>query len=90
MIDIKEYEEMMMFDLADKEREGLGRRLGELVDSFAALEKVDTCGAEPLVTVLDGCNVLREDISEKLMTRDELLSSAPERHDGYFKVPGTL
>jgi len=90
MIDIRKYEEMMMFNLEDEEREELGRRLGELVDSFTALEKVDTGSAEPLVTVLNGCNILREDISEKLMARDELLLSAPEQHDGYFKVPETL
>ena len=90
MTDIKDYEEMMMFDLEEKEREDLGRRFSAVVEGFAALEQVDAGGAEPLVTVLEGCNILREDISEKLVSRDELLSSAPEQHDGYFKVPGTL
>ena len=90
MIDITEYEAMMMFDLADDERAKLSRRLNGLADGFKALEYIDAGGAEPLVTVLDLHNILREDVSGKLVDRDELLSNAPEHSDGYFKVPGTL
>ena len=90
MIDIKEYEAMAMLDLPDYEREPLEKRFTDLANGFAKLEEINTGGAEPLVTVLNMNNILREDISEKLLTRDELLSNAPEQYDGYFKVPGTL
>lgn len=90
MIDIKEYEAMMMFDFEDDERKRLSNLLNTVADSFAALGQVDTNGAEPLVTVLDRHNILREDISRKLINRDKLLSNAPEQSDGYFRVPGTL
>ena len=90
MINIKEYEDMMMFDLPDDERARLSLRLNALADSFAVLGQVNTDGAEPLVTVLDLQNIMREDVSGQLVTRDELMSNAPEQYDGYFKVPGTL
>jgi aspartyl-tRNA(Asn)/glutamyl-tRNA(Gln) amidotransferase subunit C len=90
MLDIKEYEAMMMFDLPDDERERLSIRLNTLERDFAALEQVDTADVAPLVTVLNMNNILREDISAKFISRDELLSNAPEQYDGYFKVPGTL
>jgi len=90
MLDIKEYENMAMFDLPEAERGIIGGRFEALVDSLAALERISTDDVEPLVTVLDIKNILREDISEKLLTRDELLSNAPEHYNGYFKVPGTL
>jgi len=90
MLDIKEYEAMAMFDLPDDERAQIGKRFETLVDSLAALERIDTDNTEPLVTVLDIKNILREDVSEKLLTRDEILSNAPEQYDGYFRVPGTL
>ena len=90
MLDIKEFEAMVMLDLPEGEREVLSARLCGLDESFTALEKVNTDGAEPLVTVLDMSNVLRGDVAEKLVSRDELLSNAPEQYDGYFKVPGTL
>ncbi|MDR0490018.1 MAG: hypothetical protein LBH28_02060 [Oscillospiraceae bacterium] len=90
MLDIREYEDMMMFDLPSGVRERLGSCLNALAGSFAALEQADTDGALPLVTVLDLNNILREDVSMKLVSRDELLSNAPEQYDGYFQVPGTL
>ena len=90
MPDIKEFENMVMLDLPEDERELLGARLKALDKSFAQIQQVDTEAVEPLVTVLDLRNVLREDTADKLLSRDELLSSAPEQYDGYFKVPGTL
>jgi len=90
MLDIKNYEDMAMFDLQEDERSLLGRRLGGLADGFEALDGIDVCGAEPLVSVLELRNVMREDKARKLVTRDEILANAPEQYDGYFQVPGTL
>ena len=90
MLDIKEYEAMAMLDLPDHEREALSKRFVALAESFTALERIDTENVEPLVTVLNLNNVMREDVFEKFLTRDEILSNAPEQYDGYFQVPGTL
>lgn len=80
----------MMFDLPESEREQLSARFDALESSFAALEKVDVRNTEPLVTVLELSNILRGDVSGRLVSRDELMSNAPEQYDGFFKVPGTL
>ena len=90
MLDIKEYESMAMLDLPDDEREGLDKCFMALVSDFEALEHIDTDGVEPLTTVLHLNNIMREDVSKKLFTRDAMLANAPEEYDGYFKVPGTL
>ena len=90
MVDIRGYEAMAMFDLPDDERGLISEAIGELSGSFAALEQIGTDGAEPLVSTLDLHNILREDVAQKLTTRDEILASAPEQYDGYFQVPGTL
>jgi len=81
---------MVMFDLPEDDRARLEQRFNALIESFSALSKIDTNGVEPLVSVLGINNVLREDLSEKLISRDELLSNAPEQYDGYFQVPGIL
>jgi aspartyl-tRNA(Asn)/glutamyl-tRNA(Gln) amidotransferase subunit C len=88
--DIKTYETMAMLDLTEGERELLDARLDALTESFAELERIDTDDAEPLVTVLDTQNVLREDVALKLVTREELLANAPQQCEGYYQVPGTL
>jgi len=88
---ISDYEDMAMLDLPDDERKIIGERFDEITGEFSALEQYDTTGVEPLVTVIDlHHNVLREDIPAKFMPREELLENAPEQHEGYFQVPGTL
>ena len=88
--DMQDYESMAMLDLHESERETLGERFNAVVSGFDALEKHDTSGVEPLVTVLELHNVLREDTPSKFMPRDELLKNAPEQHDGYFQVPAAI
>ena len=90
MYDIRQYEEMAMLDLPCGERELLGKCLDNLTSGLASLESIDTGCIVPLVSVLDLSNVLREDISNKLLTREETLANAPKQSDGYFQVPGTL
>ena len=90
MTDIKKYEAMAKLDLPESERQCLSERIKTLTDSFAALEEIDTDGAEPLVTVLDVQGVMRDDIVNQSVTRDELLSNAPEQYNGYFQVPKTV
>ena len=87
---IRKFEAMMKLDLLDDERRKISAAADMLADSFNALEKVDTDNTEPMFTVLDVTNVLREDVSVKAFSRDELLAGAPMQYDGYFQVPRTL
>ena len=90
MTDIKMYEAMAKLDLPETEREWISCRVEKLIDSFSALDSIDTASSEPLVSVLDIKNILREDIPGKFISREELLSNAPEQYNGYFRVPKTL
>ena len=90
MRDIKDYEAMVKLNLSETERGWVSDRADMLIESFKELENIDCLGVEPLVTVLDIQNVLREDISVKLVTREELLANAPEQYEGYFQAPKTL
>ena len=54
------------------------------------LASVDTEGLKVLVHLSELSNiynVLREDESKKVYTRDELQEHAPESYDGYWQVP---
>lgn len=90
MQNIKDYEAAAKLDLPDDERQWVLSCAEMLIQSFQALGDVDTFHVEPLVTVLDIRNVLREDISVKEISLDDLLSNAPEQYDGYFQAPKTL
>ncbi|MCL2391160.1 MAG: Asp-tRNA(Asn)/Glu-tRNA(Gln) amidotransferase subunit GatC [Oscillospiraceae bacterium] len=90
MLEINGYEAMAMLDLDEAERKQLAMHIEGLKESFSALDSVDTSGILPLVSVPQLQNVLREDVADKMMSRDEILKNAPEQYDGYFQVPGTL
>ena len=89
-MDIRIYEDMAKLRLTEVNEEQILIWTENMLSSFDALQSVDTEGVEPLVSVLDRQTVLREDVSAKFITRDELLSGAPEQYDGYFQVPKTL
>lgn len=84
------YENMAKLSLTEDVRQWVIDSFNTLEESFKKLDCIDTEGVEPLFTVLDLKNVLREDVSAKFIERDELLSNAPEEYDGYFQVPKTL
>ena len=79
--DIKAYEAMAMLDLPDGAREKIGVRFNTLADSFNKIGQIGTDGALPLVSVLELHNIMREDTAGKLLTREEILSNAPEQYD---------
>ena len=68
----------------------MSAQANKLADSFSALESIDTEGVDILYTVLDIKNIFREDKTVKFMSRETLLSNAPEQYNGYFQVPKTL
>ena len=60
----------------------------ERVLSFVEkLNEVDTEGVEPLIFMTDGTDVLREDVAEVTITKQEALKNAPVKDSDYFKVP---
>ena len=84
------YEPMAKLSLDSETRTWADGVIARLEGEFEKLESVETDGVEPLVTVLDLKNVLREDVSAQVVSRDTLLENAPEEYDGYFQVPKTL
>ena len=87
---IASYEAMAKLKLNDDTRSWAHKNMNYLEVHFQKLEQIDTKDVKPLITVLELQNVLRDDVSRKFITRDELLANAPEEHEGYFQVPKTL
>ena len=86
----EDFEKMAMLDLSEKERAHLCERFEEIVTGFSALDEYDTDGVEPIVTVLDMNNIMRDDVAVKMISRNELLTNAPEQQDGYFRAPANM
>ncbi len=84
------YEPMAKLALEGEERAWAEDIIERLEKEFDAFESIDTEGVEPMVTVLELTNVLREDVSEQIVSRETLLENAPAEYDGYFEVPRTI
>ncbi len=89
-MDIDIYESMTKILLSESERSEISAQADKLVSSFAALESINTSNVDVLFTVLDIKNVFRDDAAIKEISKETLLSNAPEQYDGYFQVPKTL
>ena len=90
MQNIKDLAALEKLSLSDEEMAFITDKAAFLEAGFAALDDINTEGSRPLVSVLDAGNVLREDVSAKMLPRAELLANAPEQYEGYFAVPRTL
>ena len=84
------YEPMAKLSLDSESRAWADDIIARLEGEFEKMEKIGAEGVEPLVTVLDLRNVLREDVSAQIVSRDTLLENAPEEYEGYFEVPRTI
>jgi len=90
MDDINKYEKILKFRLDDADKDRARERLAWLLSGFDELDDVDVSGVEPLVSVLGLTNVMREDVVDKRVTREEILANAPEQYGGYFQGPRTI
>ena len=86
----EDYEDMAMLDLSVSERVLLKERFDEISAAFTAVDEYDTDGVQPLVALPDLNSIMRDDVSIKFMSREELMANAPEQHDGYFRVPAAI
>jgi aspartyl-tRNA(Asn)/glutamyl-tRNA(Gln) amidotransferase subunit C len=67
--------------------EKMNEQLNSILDYIDVLNKVNTDGVQPTAHVLPMKNVMREDVVQPSLPRELALSNAPEKEDGYFKVP---
>ena len=80
-------EKVNQLHLEDAEKETVLTFFAQQEQTAAILEPIDTTNTERMVHVLPLLTVVREDVAQKLFTRDELQRGAPETMDGYWQVP---
>jgi aspartyl-tRNA(Asn)/glutamyl-tRNA(Gln) amidotransferase subunit C len=73
--------------LTDAEIERMTAQLGAMLDHFADVDELDLAAVEPMTQPYPLTNVLRDDVVADGLDRDEVLASAPDVHDGRFRVP---
>jgi aspartyl-tRNA(Asn)/glutamyl-tRNA(Gln) amidotransferase subunit C len=73
--------------LTDEEVERLGAQLNAILEAVGKVSELDLEGVEPTAHPLDLVNVWAEDEPRESLPVEEALANAPEREEGFFKVP---
>lgn len=77
--------------LSDQEIEAMTTELSSIVGFVEQLQSVDVDGVDPTFQVTGLQDAFRADeVKPVVITREELLSNAPDQEDGYIKVPRVL
>ena len=72
------------------EREGLKNDLQRMISFVEKLQELDLVDTEPLVHMAADTNVLREDVIQGSMTRQQAMENAPDTDGTYFRVPKVI
>jgi aspartyl-tRNA(Asn)/glutamyl-tRNA(Gln) amidotransferase subunit C len=74
----------------EQERKEIKADLQEMITFIEKLKEVNTDGVEPLLHMSSNVNVLREDIVQGSVNRDDALKNAPDSDGTFFKVPKVI
>jgi aspartyl-tRNA(Asn)/glutamyl-tRNA(Gln) amidotransferase subunit C len=70
-----------------EELEEMKSSMNSILTYMDELNQYDTTDTEPTVHAVEQYNVMRDDVPHESFTNEEALMNAPEKEDGYFKVP---
>ena len=79
--------QLARLDLTPAEIERATEQLGDMLDHFADIDSLDLSSIEPMNQPLPIVNVMRDDVVQPCLDRDEVLAEAPQSEDGRFWVP---
>ncbi len=88
--EVEHIAELAKLSLTAAEKDLFRGQLSTILDYAAALQKIDTSAIPPTATVLPLHNVMRADVVQPSLPREDVLANAPASQDGYFKVRAVL
>jgi aspartyl-tRNA(Asn)/glutamyl-tRNA(Gln) amidotransferase subunit C len=74
----------------ESEKSGLKSDFEKMLRFVDKLNELDTTGVEPMQHITGNINVLREDESAVVCSREEALANAPLKDEQFFKVPKVI
>jgi aspartyl-tRNA(Asn)/glutamyl-tRNA(Gln) amidotransferase subunit C len=77
-------------DLTPEEIDAATAQLGDMLDHFADIDALDLSDVEPMTQPYPLINVMRDDVEQPCLDRNEVLAQAPQAEDGRFRVPPVI
>lgn len=75
---------------SEQEKKEIRADLQEMISFIEKLKEVNTDGVAPLQHMSSNINILREDVVQGSVSREEALKNAPETDGTFFKVPKVI
>ena len=85
--DVRRVAALARLELSAAEEEALVADLGAILAYVDALTQLDTEGVPPTANALDAGSAFRDDEVRNDSEVDALLANAPDRWEGFFRVP---
>lgn len=73
--------------LTEEEKDLFGSQLSSILNYMEKLNGLDTTDVEPTSHVLPLSNVMRDDVPQPSIPREDTLLNAPDHTDKFFRVP---
>ena len=87
---VKHVAHLVRLGISEGEAQKFSGQFSSIIDYFNMLNEVDTDNIPPASDIANAENVLREDVVQPSMSRQEFLKNAPQSERGYVKVPTVL
>lgn len=88
--DVRYFANFARIAISDQDAAQFSELISELVGFGDVLNEVDTEDVKPMTHPLQLYNVLREDVPQDVLDREEMLAGVEEHEDGMIKVPNIL
>ena len=88
--DVEYVAKLAKLKLSEAEKRKFQKELDKIITYIDQLNQVDTENVPPTSHVIPMENVLREDKVKSSLTQEEALANAPDKKDGYFRVPKVI
>ncbi|MBE9108965.1 Asp-tRNA(Asn)/Glu-tRNA(Gln) amidotransferase subunit GatC [Nodosilinea sp. LEGE 07298] len=93
MIDLEQVRKVALLarlELSAAEEEQFTEQLSGILDYVEQLKELNTDDVEPTTRAIELSNVTRTDRLQPFAERAAILDCAPDREDGFFRVPKIL
>lgn len=85
--DVAKVARLARLDIDEANIDHFTEQLAKVLQHFRDVDALDLSDVEPMTQAYPLVNVLREDIEQPCLDRDEVLGVAPDAEDGRFRVP---
>ena len=75
---------------SEQEKKEIRADLQEMISFIEKLKEVNTDGVAPLQHMSSNISILRDDVVQGSVSREEALKNAPETDGTFFKVPKVI